>query len=117
MIKLLTPLAGTDVDGNSFTCAPGESVCLDEVSETNYIAEGLAIKTTEKEAKKVAKDKADAVKREAKERADAQKLAAENKAKAEKAEAERIAKEESEKAALAAAEAAEKAKAAEDAAK
>lgn len=50
MIKCLVAMGGKDVDGNDFSCAPGECVTLDEKSEKNYIDAGLAVSITKKEA-------------------------------------------------------------------
>lgn len=52
MIKLKISLAGTDAKGNTFSCAPGECVELDEKSEANYIREGMAEDATKKAVKK-----------------------------------------------------------------
>ena len=42
MIKLLVSLAGTALDGETFSKAVGETVNLDAKSEANYIREGMA---------------------------------------------------------------------------
>lgn len=44
MITVKVPMSGTDKNGKPFTARPGDSVELDEKSEKNYIAEGMAEK-------------------------------------------------------------------------
>lgn len=48
MIKLIEPMAGTDINGKPFSCLPGETVTLDKKSEENLIKKGIAKKAGKK---------------------------------------------------------------------